>query len=145
MRDKKITSKIMSSIKSKDTKPEILLRKALWRKGLRFRKNFKKLPGSPDIVFTKNKLAIFVDGDFWHGNNWKIRGLNSLSDEFSENTRKYWLNKIKNNIKRDRKNNRDLRKVGYSIIRVWESDLKKDIDPILNKINNKLQDLSPSK
>ena len=68
-RDPKVTSKIMSSIKSKNTKPEITLRKALWNKGLRYRKNYKKLPGSPDIVFVGKKVAIFIDGDFWHGNN----------------------------------------------------------------------------
>ena len=66
MRSPEITHKIMSSIKSKNTRPELLLRKALWRKNMRYRVNYKKLPGKPDIVFTKPKVAIFCDGDFWH-------------------------------------------------------------------------------
>ena len=72
MRDPQITHKIMSSIKSKDTRPELLLRKALWRENMRYRINYKKLPGKPDIVFTKKKVVIFCDGDFWHGHNWAL-------------------------------------------------------------------------
>ena len=74
-RDAQTTSKIMAAIPSKDTEPELLLRRALWKNKLRYRVNYKKLPGKPDIVFTKHHVAIFCDGDFWHGHNWAIRGI----------------------------------------------------------------------
>ena len=75
------THKIMSAIKSRDTRPELALRKELWRRGLRYRKNYKRLPGKPDIVFLGVRLAVFCDGDFWHGHNWAIRGYGSLEEE----------------------------------------------------------------
>ena len=78
MRDPNITHKIMSAIKAKDTRPELILRKALWKRKHRYRVNYKKLPGKPDIAFTKYKVAVFCDGDFWHGHNWALRGLSSL-------------------------------------------------------------------
>ena len=81
MRDPATTHKIMASIPSKNTRPEIALRKALWHMNFRYRVNYKALPGKPDIVFTKQKLAIFCDGDFWHGHNWAVRGLSSLDEE----------------------------------------------------------------
>ena len=68
----------MSAIKAKDTRPELILRKALWKRKHRYRVNYKKLPGKPDIAFTKYKVAVFCDGDFWHGHNWALRGLSSL-------------------------------------------------------------------
>ena len=73
MRSKEITSRIMSSIKSKDTKPEKILGSSIWKKGLRYRKHYK-IRGKPDFVFVSKRVVIFCDGDFWHGNNWKIRG-----------------------------------------------------------------------
>ena len=69
-RDSRITHKIMASIPQKNTKPELLLRRSLWHEGMRYRVNYRKLPGKPDIVFTRPKIAVFVDGDFWHGHNW---------------------------------------------------------------------------
>ena len=80
-RTPEITHKIMSAVKSKDTRPEVALRKELWRRGLRFRKNMKSLRGKPDIVFTRVKLVVFCDGDFWHGHNWAIRGYGSFEQE----------------------------------------------------------------
>jgi DNA mismatch endonuclease (patch repair protein) len=73
----------MSSVKSKNTISEITLRKALWRQGLRFRVNYKELPGKPDIVFTRAKVAVFCDGDYWHGHNWALRGLKDLDEELT--------------------------------------------------------------
>ena len=78
-RSEEITHKIMSAIKSKDTKPEVFFRKALWKWGIRYRKNVK-LFGKPDIAIKKYKLVIFIDGDYWHGNNWKIRNYAYLFD-----------------------------------------------------------------
>ena len=92
-RAKEITSKIMASIKSKDTRPELALRKKLWSLGFRYRKNYKILPGKPDIAFTKIKLAVFCDGDFWHGNNWKVRNLGCLENELSLYNG-YWREKL---------------------------------------------------
>ena len=90
-----ITHKIMSAVKSKDTRPEVTLRKELFRRGLRFRKNMKALRGKPDIVFTRVKLVVFCDGDFWHGHNWAIRGYGSFEQEM-ERYSPQWADKIRN-------------------------------------------------
>jgi len=140
MRDPATTHKIMSAIHSKDTSPEIKLRKALWKKNLRYRVNYKQLPGKPDIVFTKQKLVVFCDGDFWHGHNWAIRGLSSLDEELSGYS-DYWKNKITTNIERDKRNNQELSNLGWKVIRIWESDIKNDLDGCVARItkilNNK--------
>ena len=132
-RDTKITSKIMSSIKSKNTKPEITLRKLLWNKGYRYRINYKKVYGKPDIVFVRKKIAIFVDGDFWHGNNWKIRGLSSLEEEL-KSYKPFWKEKILRNIQRDLTVTNHLKNEGWVVLRYWESDIKKSIETILEEI-----------
>ena len=132
-RDSKITSKIMSSIKSKNTKPEITLRKFLWERGYRYRINYKKVYGKPDIVFIKKRIAIFVDGDFWHGNNWKIRGLSSLEEEL-KSYKPFWKEKILRNIQRDLTVTNHLKNEGWVVLRYWESDIKKSIETILEEI-----------
>lgn len=121
------THKIMSAIPSKNTRPEMALRKALWRKNLRYRVNYKRLPGKPDIVFTKQKVAVFCDGDYWHGHNWAIRGLPSLEEELAGYS-EFWRTKILRNIERDEENNKALRALGWTVLRLWESDIKKDLD-----------------
>jgi DNA mismatch endonuclease (patch repair protein) len=120
------TRKIMSSIHSINTKPEISLRKALWHKGLRFRIHHKLLPGNPDIVFTKAKIVVFCDGDYWHGHNWAIRGLPSLEAELARYS-EYWRNKILGNVQRDLENTRKLEATGWIVLRFWESDIKRDV------------------
>lgn len=139
MRDPKITHRIMSSIKSKNTRPELILRKALWRKNLRYRINYKKLPGKPDIVFTKKKIVIFCDGDFWHGHNWALRGLSSLEDELNGYS-EFWRQKILRNIKRDNEINKDLTSMGWTVIRIWESDIKKDVNKCVDLIEDMIFD-----
>ena len=139
MRDPKITHRIMSSIKSKNTRPELILRKALWRKNLRYRINYKKLPGKPDIVFTKKKIVIFCDGDFWHGHNWALRGLSSLEDELNGYS-EFWRQKILRNIKRDNEINKDLTSRGWTVIRIWESDIKKDVNKCVDLIEDMIFD-----
>jgi DNA mismatch endonuclease (patch repair protein) len=139
MRDPKITHRIMSSIKSKNTRPELILRKALWRKNLRYRINYKKLPGKPDIVFTKKKIVIFCDGDFWHGHNWALRGLSSLEDELNGYS-EFWRQKILRNIKRDNEINKDLTSRGCTVIRIWESDIKKDVNKCVDLIEDMIFD-----
>lgn len=126
MRDPQVTHKIMSSIRSKNTRPEMLLRKALWRKNMRYRVNYKGLPGKPDIVFTKKKIVIFCDGDFWHGHNWALRGLPSLDEELKGYS-DFWRQKIINNVERDITITKDLTSMGWTVIRIWESDIKKDV------------------
>lgn len=105
------THKIMSAIKAKDTRPELALRKELWRRRLRYRKNYKKLPGKPDIVFPRVRLVVFCDGDFWHGHNWAIRGYGSLENELRRYS-KTWADKISRNIQRDERINKELESLG---------------------------------
>ena len=127
---KKKRSWIMSRIRSHNTKLEIsffkVLSSELHDKGYRYRKHYEKLLGKPDIVFIKQKIAIFLDGDFWHGYNLKKLGKNV--------PQKYWLAKIEGNIKRDRKINVELRKMGWKVLRFWEHNLKKDPSAAIKKI-----------
>lgn len=126
VRAPEVTYKIMSAIKSRNTSPEMALRRALWAQGLRYRVNVKSIPGKPDIVFTKAKIAVFCDGDFWHGHNWAIRGLPSLDAEL-EKYSPFWRDKILANIKRDKERTRELESTGWTVIRFWESEIKSDI------------------
>ena len=126
VRSPEVTYKIMSSIKSKNTKPELLLRRGLWSKGLRYRVNVKNLPGKPDVVFTRAKIAVFCDGDFWHGNNWKIRGMSSLEEELARYS-EFWQIKIRRNIERDKENTKKLQLNGWTVLRFWESEIKDDL------------------
>ncbi len=121
-------SLLMSRIKSKDTKPEQKLKKTLWKLGYRYRKNVKKLPGSPDIVYFNQKLAIFVDGEFWHGLDWPEKKAKIKTNS------EYWIPKIERNIQRDRQNDQLLIDKGWHIMRFWENEIKKDIDGCVNKI-----------
>lgn len=116
MRDPETTHKIMSAIRSKDTKPEMTLRRALWQRGMRYRVNVKELPGKPDIVFTKVRIAIFCDGDYWHGHNWALRGIASLDEELAGYS-EYWQTKIRRNIERDRENTAKLENDGWLVLR----------------------------
>ncbi len=126
-------SKIMSCIKGKNTKPELLLRKVLWGRGLRYRINNNDLPGKPDISIKKYKLAVFVDGEFWHGYNWNEKKMKIKSN------RKFWIPKIERNMQRDEENNRKLREKGYKVIRYWANDVKDDVtacaEPIIEYLN----------
>jgi len=131
-RSKETTYKIMSSIKSKNTSPEIILSKAMWKLGLRYRKQYN-IKGKPDFVFIKKKIAIFCDGDFWHGNNWKTRGLRDLNEEL-KNYSEYWKNKILGNMKRDINVNNVLKKDGWKVLRFWESEIKENPEKIAKKI-----------
>jgi DNA mismatch endonuclease (patch repair protein) len=131
-RSVEITSKIMASIKSKDTKPELLLGRSMWQEGLRYRKHYK-VSGKPDFVFVKKKIAIFCDGDFWHGNNWKIRKLKSLEDELDSYS-DFWKAKIIKNIQRDKEVTRLLLKDGWIVIRFWSSDIIKDVKRCTNQV-----------
>lgn len=146
MKDRKpdVTHKIMSAIKQKDTEPELMLRKELWKRGFRYRKNLGKLPGKPDIVFTKPKVVVFCDGDFWHGHNWAIRGLSSLEVELAGYSR-FWREKIQGNIERDKRISEQLREMGWTVIRIWESDIRKDVKACAEVVIQEYQNNSKCK
>lgn len=105
--------KNMQAIKATDTKAEIILAKALFAKGYRYRKNNKTVFGKPDLTFKKIKFAIFIDGEFWHGKDWEIRKHNLKTNQ------EYWIPKIERNIKRDQEVNSELSKQGWKILRLW--------------------------
>ncbi len=122
--------KNMQHIKSKDTTIEVLLRKALWKKGYRYRKNYKALPGTPDIAITKYKIAIFCDGEFFHGKDWEV-----LKPRLEKsNNSEFWIKKISRNRERDIEINQKLFFMGWTVIRFWGNDIKKHIDECLKVI-----------
>ena len=121
-------SKRMGNIRLKRGKAETMLAKRLWHSGYRYRLNYRKLPGSPDIAITRHKVAVFVDGEFWHGQNWEERKLKLKSN------REYWIEKIEENIARDKRNNDSLDEQGWSVIRFWEKEVLKDPDGCVEKI-----------
>ena len=120
----------MRKIHSKDTSIELLLRKALWHKGYRYRKNYKDLPGSPDIVLTKYKIAIFCDSEFFHGKDWKIL---KLRLEKGKNPG-FWIKKIERNRNRDYENDKKLLFLGYTVLHFWGQDISKHTDECLQAI-----------
>ena len=111
-------SENMARVKSKNTKPEIFLRKLLWHKGFRYRVNYKNLPGSPDIYLPKHKTAIFVNGCFWHMHE------NCKSSSIPKNNHEFWKNKLEGNVKRDKKNYAKLESMGIKVIVVWGCEIK---------------------
>ena len=132
-----VTSKkrsiLMSKIRSNNTALELALRKKLWGSGFRFSRKPGVLPGRPDIVLKKQKIAIFIDGEFWHGYKWEDKKKKIKAN------RKYWLPKIERNILRDKKANKELRKNGWKVIRFWEHQLKRDTAKCLKKIYNLME------
>lgn len=121
-------SKIMSKIRGKNTKPELLFRKALWQNSVRYRIDSKQLPGKPDVSIKKHNLAIFIDGEFWHGYNWDER-----KDSIKSN-RAFWIPKIERNMQRDRQVNQQLYDIGYTVFRFWSKEIVTDLDRCLNDI-----------
>ena len=117
-------SKCMSHIRGKDTSIEVALRKALWHKGYRYRKNYKELPGSPDIALTKYKIAIFCDSEFWHGKDWDVLKPKLLKG----NNPDYWVKKIERNRERDMEIDRQLLFRGWTVIHFWGKEILKDTD-----------------
>lgn len=131
----------MQRIRSVDTKPEILLRKALWHKGYRYRKNYKDLPGKPDIVIKKYKICVFVDSEFFHGKDfesgYKSKKYDSLREQLEHsNNSDFWMEKIKRNMERDRQVDIELREKGWSVIRFWTKDIINNLDDCLTAIDD---------
>lgn len=121
----------MSKIRSKNTQPELQLRKLLWSKGLRgYRIHNKNLPGNPDIAFSKKKIAIFIDGCFWHGC--------PICYVEPKTNRDYWLPKIRNTIERDNTQQKELESAGWVVIRIWEHDIKNDVQNAVDTIIEKI-------
>jgi len=133
-RDSQTISSIMRRVKARDTKPEITFRKALWARGLRYRLHDPNLAGKPDIVLPGKRLVIFVDGDFWHGNQWEKRNLTSLEEQFSDDKKEYWLGKIHRNMERDLTNTLKLLADGWRVLRFWSSDIEENLDRCVNLV-----------
>jgi len=123
----------MSQIRSKDTDIEIILRKALWKRGLRYRKNPKDVIGRPDIVFLSKKIAVFCDSSFWHGKDYEV-----VVSRIKTN-QKYWTEKIGRNKQRDKEVNELLRKRDWIVLRYWDVDIKKDTEKVVDEIQNILK------
>jgi DNA mismatch endonuclease (patch repair protein) len=121
-------SKIMSKIRGKNTKPELAFRKALYAVGYRYRIDYKKLIGKPDILLKKYRTAVFIDGEYWHGHNWSERKPKVKTN------REFWIAKIERNMQRDREVNAELQRLGYTVFRFWETEIKKELDTCLRKV-----------
>jgi len=129
--------KTMSRIRGKDTGIELALRKELWRRGYRYRKNYKKLPGSPDICLTKLKIAIFCDSEFFHGKNWEV-----LKPRVEKgNNGDYWVKKIQENINRDDEIDKYLNYLGWIVIRFWGKEILKNCDDCVKVIEEAIFDI----
>lgn len=113
---------MMSAVRSKDSKAELALRQELHRRGLRYRLHARDVVGKPDLVVRSRKVAVFVDGDFWHGNAHRLRGLDRLEDLFPTN-RAWWMKKLRRNMERDHEVTETLRSEGWRVIRIWESEV----------------------
>jgi len=122
---KKQRSYCMSRCKGKDTNLEKIVRSALHKKGLRFRKHRTKLPGKPDIIFPKQKLVVFLDGDFWHGYRFP---------QWEKTIPPFWQKKIGETRKRDQRNFAKLRRMGWRVIRIWEHGIDRDLNGVIRKI-----------
>lgn len=120
--------KNMQAIRSKDTSIEIALRTALWHRGVRYRKNYKQLPGKPDIAITKHRIAVFCDSDYWHGYDWENRHQRIKSN------RDYWIPKIERNMARDKEVNEMLEAQGWIVLRFWEWQIRKHLDECVDII-----------
>lgn len=127
-RSPELNHKIMSAIRGKETGIEVRLRKALYAKGLRYRKNSKYVFGHPDVSMKGLKIAIFCDSEFWHGKNF------AENEAKLTTNREYWVKKIKRNIERDQEVNARLRGEGYTVLRFWGEEIEKHLDDCVDKI-----------
>lgn len=126
------TRKRMSKVRLKGGKAETLLAKALWHRGYRYRMNDKRLPGSPDIAILRYRIAIFVDGEFWHGKDWETR------KERLKRNREYWIEKIEENMTRDFRNDALLRQIDWVPIHFWEKDVLKSLSDCVLEVDERV-------
>lgn len=129
--------KTMSHIRGKDTAIEVTLRKALWKKGYRYRKNYKRLPGTPDICLIKYKIAIFCDSEFFHGKDWEVLKLRLEKG----NNGSYWTKKIQDNINRDDEVDKQLMFLGWTVIHFWGKEILKKTDECIKVIEETIYDI----
>ncbi len=133
-------SKNMSRIRGKDTSIELCLRKALWEKGIRYRKNYSALPGKPDIAITKYRIAVFCDSEFFHGKDWEV-----LKPRIAKgNNGDYWVEKISRNRQRDRETDQKLLFMGWTVIHFWGKDILRDTDECVRVIEETIFDIVTS-
>lgn len=136
-RDPAVTSRMMAAVKSKDSAAELALRRELHRRGLRYVLHVRDLPGRPDVVFRRRRVALFVDGDFWHGNAWRLRGLPNLEAQFPNRT-EWWTAKIRRNMARDREVTTALTEAGWNVVRAWESEVLADATTVADRVEREL-------
>lgn len=123
----------MAAVKNTGTRPEMALRRELFRRGLRYRVRTAVL-GRPDIVFPGARVACFVDGDRWHGHGWELRGFASFEDEFKHRNADFWKQKITKNIQRDREVTRQLQSDGWVVVRAWASEVERDVVEVADRV-----------
>lgn len=134
----------MRRVRSRNTPPEIALRRALWARGLRYRTGGADLPGKPDIASKTRKLAVFVDGDYWHGGQWRRRGLACLEEQFLKAKRRdYWLAKIRRNMARDARVTGELLRMGWTVVRLWESAVDGDLERCADLVMQAAEGVAP--
>lgn len=124
----------MRQVKNKDSDIEICLRKELWQRGIRYRKNVRRVYGNPDIVFMGLKVAVFCDSEFWHGYNWDERKTDFKSNQ------DFWIPKIERNIERDKEVNEKLKSEGWIVLRFWGKEIKKETKKCADRIENALKE-----
>lgn len=143
-RPPKNRSEIMRSVASRDTQPEVAFRKAIWARGLRYRVCAEELRGKPDISIPSARVAVFIDGDFWHGGQWKRRKLAALDSQFEATpSREYWLRKIRGNMLRDCSVTSGLLQDGWTVLRFWESQLRKDLGGCVEMTQRVVREAEP--
>lgn len=126
--------KNMKAIKNKDSEIELILRKELWNRGIRYRKNVRKVYGNPDIAFIRFKIAVFCDSEFWHGYDWENR-----KKDFKSNT-EFWIPKIERNIARDKEVNERLKNEGWIVLRFWGKRIKKDVHGCADMVEDAIKE-----
>lgn len=138
-RDPAVTSRIMSSVRSTGTRPEMAIRRELFGRGLRYRVR-STLIGRPDLVFPGARVACFVDGDRWHGNGWRTRGFASFEEEFAHRNSDFWKQKIARNMARDVEVTCQLQAEGWLVVRVWASEIEADLTSVADRVERSVLD-----
>jgi len=130
-----LASSIKSLVRSTDTRAELLLRKHLWQRGLRYRVSNSTLPGKPDVAFRTARIVVFVDGDYWHGRDWHRRRAKLLKGANAS----YWTAKIESNMARDLRQGKELKQLGWTVVRIWETDILRDPEAAASRIEGLLK------
>jgi DNA mismatch endonuclease, patch repair protein len=138
-RDPHVTSRLMASVRRKDTAAEMALRQALWKRGMRYRLHDNRLPGTPDIVFPRQRLAVFIDGDYWHGRILIEQGPRALREAFRTENRDFWIAKVARNVERDQRQTQALHELGWLVVRIWERDILCSPDAAARRVRSTLR------